>query len=109
MSFTVGIATGFELNLFGLAKASISAEFSATGSWEKGTTTASVKSRRESYTFQITVPKKCDAHIRIMKEIIPVRKDWRAKFYISGRMEISLMVSESLESDYRPERHKEVT
>ena len=109
MSFTVGIKTEFETSLFGLAGAKICAEFSTTGSWEKGTTTTSVKSKTESYSFQLTVPKKCDAYISIMKEIIPVRKDWRAKFYISGRMEVSLMVSESLESDYRPERHKEVT
>lgn len=57
----------------------------------------------------MTVPKKCDAYISIMKEVSPVRKDWRAKFYISGKVEVSLMVSESLESDYRPERHREVT
>lgn len=57
----------------------------------------------------MTVPKKCDAYISIMKEVIPVRKDWRAKFFISGKVEVTMMVSESLESDYRPERHREVT
>lgn len=57
----------------------------------------------------MTVPKKCDAYISIMKEVIPVRKDWRAKFFISGKVEVTMMVSESLESDYRPERHRAVT
>lgn len=109
MSYTVGISTEFETKYFGLASHKISAQFSTTGSWQKGTTTASVESKTESYSFSLTVPKHCDAIISIMKEVIPVRKDWRAKFYISGRVEVSLMVSESLESDYEPKRHREVT
>ena len=106
MSFTVGIKTEFETKFFGLASHKIGVEFSTTGSWERGKTTASVTSKTESYSFSLTVPKHCDAIISIMKEVIPVRKDWRAKFYISGKVEVSLMVSESLESDYR---RREVT
>ena len=98
MSYTIGISTEFETKYFGLASHKISAEFSTTGSWERGTTTASVESTTESYSFQLAVPKRCDAYISIMKEVIPVRKDWRAKFYISGKVEVSLMVSESLET-----------
>ncbi|XP_015766231.1 PREDICTED: uncharacterized protein LOC107345059 [Acropora digitifera] len=109
MSFKVGISTAFSTKLFGVAGFKISAQFSATGSWKKGETTTSVESKTESYSFQFSVPKKCDARISIMKEFIPVRTDWRAKFHISGKVEVSLMVSESLESDYRPERHREVT
>ena len=99
MSFKVGISTEFATKLFGVAGFKISAQFSTTGSWKKGITTTSVESKMESYSFQFTVPKKCDARISIMKEFIPVRTDWRAKFHISGKVEVSLMVSESLESE----------
>ena len=109
MSYTVGIATEFETSYFGLASHKISAQFSTTGSWEVGTTNTTVESTTESYSFQFTVPKQCDAYMSIMKEVIPVRKDWRAKFYISGKVEVTLMVSESLETDYSPGRHREVT
>lgn len=91
MSFKVGISTAFSTKLFGVAGFKISGQFSATGSWKKGNTATSVKSKMESYSFEFTVPEKCDARISIMKEFIPVRTDWRSKFHISGKVEVSLM------------------
>lgn len=43
-----------------------------------------------------------------MKEVILVCKDWRVKFYILGKVEVILMVSELLVLDYKLERYGEV-
>ena len=93
MEYTVGVGTEFETGLFGLASATVTMEFSTTGSWEKGTTTTEVKSVSQAYSFTFPVPKGCDATVMMLKQKIPTRIDWKAEFYISGKVELTIKVS----------------
>ena len=82
----------FKTSYFGLAENEFSTEISTSGSWDRGRTTATANTVTEVYNFEIPVPAGCDATVTVMKEKIPTRIDWKAEFFVTGRVELTFRV-----------------